>query len=111
MAKSSCFSLNNWMLLVGCEENFCKADSWQHLGCSCKHRQGRTGSLAPVSSTFAPGEHLKEMASIAQGLWWGLKGMLQTVKENALVSQDHLLLCKRRDTWKPDGTGPVLGLL
>lgn len=77
--KSSCFSLNNWMLLVGCEESFCKStdDSWQHLGCSCKHRQGRIGSVAPVSSTFAPGEHLREMASIAQGLWWCLRGMLQ----------------------------------
>lgn len=42
--------------------------------------------MAPVSSTFAPGEHLKEMASIAQGLWWSLKGMLQTVNEKAFVS-------------------------
>lgn len=42
MAKSSCFPLNNWMLLVGCGESFCKSadDSWQDLSCSCKHRAG-----------------------------------------------------------------------
>lgn len=48
--------------------------------------QGRVGSVAPASSTFAPGEHLKEMAPIAQGLFWGLKGMLQTLKEKAFFS-------------------------
>lgn len=34
-----------------------------------------------------------------------------TVKEKAFFPHDHVLLCKRRNTWKPDGTGPVLGLL
>lgn len=107
MAKSSCFSLNNWMLLVGCEESFCKStdDSWQHLRCSCKHRQGSTGSVAPVSSTFAPGEHLKEMAPIAQGLWWGLKGMLQTVKEKAFFFP-IIIFCYARE----ERCGSLMGL-
>lgn len=111
MAKSSCLSLNDWVLLAGSEESFCKStdESWQPLGCSCKHRQGRMGSVAPASSTFAPGEHLKEMDSIAQGLWWGLKGMLQTVKEKAFFPHDQLLLCKSRHMWKPDGAGPCSG--
>lgn len=65
------------------------AASWVQL-------QTQTGQDWLNGSTFAPGEHLKEMASIAQGLWWGLKGILQTVKEKALVSQDHLLMQEKR---------------
>jgi len=63
----------------------------------------RITSVALVSSTFAPEEHLKEMASIAQSLWLSNKGMLQTEKEKAGFSHDHLILHKRRNTWKPDG--------
>lgn len=77
------------------------AASWVQL----QTQAGQDGLSGPASSTFAPGEHLKEMDSIAQGLWWGFKGMLQTVKEKAFFSPMIIFSCARADT-----CGSLMGL-